>query len=128
MDIPLKEKDPTDLEYLTFGGLSVVGVILLSTLVMGSIWGTRAYRNTKNAQKVLSQVPALRATGLKMYSEDPRGVYVLLDKDGDNQADFEAKPKEPIDFKEMNGQPGTKWMNKLSLTTFHELNKQKGQR
>ena len=126
MDIFTEEKEPdnkepANLEYLSLGGLSVIGVLILSGLVFAGNATVRAFRNTRTAQKALSQVQTLNVTGIQVNSDDPRGAYVLLDKDGDNQADFAVKPKESIEFDKMNGQSGAQWMDKLSLSTFHEL-------
>ena len=121
MDILTEKKEPANLEYLSLGGLSAVGVLILSGLILLGNTSVRAFRNTRTAQKALSQVQSLKVTGVQIYPNDPRGAYVLLDKDGDNQADFAVKPKESIEFDKMNGQSGAQWMDKLSLSTFYEL-------
>jgi len=116
-----KEQSPANLEYLSFGGVAVIGALIVGSMIAAGTLGTRAFCNIKAAKKVLPQVPALKATGVKVSSEDPRGFYVLLDKNNDNKPDYAVKPKESIDFEKMNGQPGSKWMNKLALSTFREL-------
>ena len=121
MEVLSQRKEPANLDYLSLGGFYVVGLLLFSGLIIAGNMGVRSFCNTRSARKVLPKVQCLKVTGVQIYPNDPRGLYLLLDKDGDNQADFAVKPKESIDFDKMNGQSGTQWMNKLSLSTFHKL-------
>ena len=121
MEVLTQERKSANLDYLSWGNLSAIGILTLSALILAGHTSIRALRNTKTAQKVLPSVQSLKATGVRIYPNNQRDVYVLLDKNGDDHPDFAAKPKESIDFNQMNGQPGSQWMNKLSLATFHEL-------